>query len=85
MEIDPIVCLYGWLLSDACIAKSAAATFNRTLNLDLPVGGIEGAHGVNNTGAATYSIPVKLPPGSNGMAPVISVNYNSQTGNGLCG
>jgi RHS repeat-associated protein len=62
-----------------------AATFNRTLNLDLPVGVIEGAHGVSTTGAATYALPIKVAPGTNGMAPVISVNYNSQTGNGLCG
>jgi len=60
-------------------------TFARQIDLSLPVGIIEGHHGVSATGAATYNIPIKLPPGTNGMIPDISVNYNSQGGNNIVG
>lgn len=36
-------------------------------------------------GIASYSIPVQLPPGRNGMQPSVSLNYSSRGGNGLAG
>ena len=38
-----------------------------------------------NTGAAVYSIPVALPPARGAMQPAVSINYNSQRGNGWAG
>jgi hypothetical protein len=48
-------------------------------------GRTQGAFNVSTSGAATYSIPIWTPPGPNGITPSISVNYNSQGGNGLAG
>ncbi len=57
---------------------------DRKVNVNLPVGTIAGSHGVSN-GAATYSIPIPLPPGRKGLVPSLSVNYNSLSTGGLIG
>ena len=57
----------------------------RELNYNLPVGTTAGAHSVGLTGAATYQVPLVIPPGTAGMEPGISLVYNSQAGNGLLG
>ncbi len=49
------------------------------------VGAITGNFRVNESGSATYSIPVFAPAGIAGVTPQISLNYDSQGGNGLLG
>ena len=49
------------------------------------VGRTEGDAGVTATGAARYSIPLDLPPGTNGLAPSLALTYDSRSGNGLLG
>ena len=40
---------------------------------------------VNDTGAATYSIPIATAPGRRGVQPELAIRYNSHTGNGPLG
>ncbi|MGJ8664210.1 MAG: SpvB/TcaC N-terminal domain-containing protein, partial [Marinicella sp.] len=47
-------------------------------------GPLPGSAGVSG-GAATYNIPMVLPPGRKGMAPELSINYSSKGGNGVMG
>ncbi|WP_253707510.1 FG-GAP-like repeat-containing protein [Bradyrhizobium sp. WD16] len=46
---------------------------------------VPGKFAVSASGAATYSIPISLPPGSAGMEPSLKLEYNNQSGNGLLG
>lgn len=49
------------------------------------VGHTVGSFSVSNTGAATYSVPIVVPPGVAGVQPQLSINYDSHGGNGLLG
>lgn len=56
------------------------------MDYSLPVGTINGVVDVNTmTGASQYNVPIKIPMGTAGMMPNVSINYNSQTGNGILG
>ncbi|MDD6209951.1 MAG: FG-GAP-like repeat-containing protein [Bacteroidales bacterium] len=59
--------------------------YNRPLKDNLSVGTTAGTADVGPTGAATYSIPISVVPGTAGMQPNIGINYSSQSGSGLLG
>ena len=52
---------------------------------DGVVGTLPGCFSVSNTGAAVYSIDLKLPNAIGTMMPKISFVYNSQSSNGIMG
>lgn len=49
------------------------------------VGSTRGDLSVSKTGGAVYSIPIDLPPGVNNVAPSVSLNYSSHSGDGIAG
>ncbi len=64
---------------------TSSSFINRNVNVNLPVGSLPGTADVVSSGGSSYAIPVFSPPGTNGIAPSVSVSYNSQSGNGIMG
>ena len=46
---------------------------------------LPGQFDVSASGASTYSIPIAVPPGTGGMVPSLSLEYSSQSGDGIMG
>lgn len=59
--------------------------FVKTIDFTKPVGTVEGSVSATASGGVSYSIPVFTPPGTNGQEPAITIAYNSQGGNSICG
>ena len=64
----------------AAFFLTSHATLSYAQTMALP-----GSFSVGASGAASYSIPIAVPPGTAGVAPSLTLEYNSQGGNGLLG
>lgn len=58
---------------------------NGGANPAVPVGATSGSLQIDKNGAATYSVPLWVTPGTAGMQPQLSLNYSSQAGAGSLG
>ena len=57
----------------------------RSLNTSYLVGATNGSFNVNPMGGASYTIPLEMLPGVNGLSPGISLVYSSNSGPGVAG
>ena len=77
---------FAELITDQPVLNSVAKALNNAILLYDPVpGAIAGDFEVNGNGGAMYTIPITVPPGRQGIQPDLSLQYNSQQGNGLVG
>ena len=55
------------------------------IDTNLPVGNSPAVFNVNQMGAANYTVPIRVAPGTAGMQPELAINYSSRGGTGFCG
>src|ERR1043166_4228263 len=83
MESKNLVrCIAGLVVA---IAMVGLAGHDAKAQSDKIPGMSLGSFKVNNNGGANYTISIVVPPGTNGIAPKLALQYNSQGSNGLLG
>ncbi|WP_218044983.1 SpvB/TcaC N-terminal domain-containing protein, partial [Kiloniella majae] len=77
--------LAGLCLAGSLSVALVGAAFAQTSNTTTVAGSLEGEFAVDDSGAATYSLPISVPPGIAGNEPRLALSYSSQAGNGPLG
>ena len=67
------------------LAMGTLAISSQPAAAGAPAMTVLGQFGVGATGAANYSIPITVPPGTAGMVPSLSLGYSSQGSDGIVG
>lgn len=86
-DINPTVVEFTETYSDEVIIKRIRIS---TLPAQEPVFGedfgyLAGNFSVSESGSASYTIPLKTPPGAGGLKPELSITYSSSGSNGMLG
>ncbi len=74
--IKPLQLMLALLLLLSSAAVAAA---------DAPAGIVSSQFSVDQTGAAQYQVPIRVPPGTAGVEPELSFNYGSHSSEGMMG
>ncbi|MDO4727142.1 MAG: FG-GAP-like repeat-containing protein, partial [Porphyromonadaceae bacterium] len=91
-----IILLVFFITNVLCYAQQTSSIFDPPVKppvIDIPiteindntVSAMPSNVDVTPMGAASYSIPIQVPPGTNGFQPNIAISYNSQAGFGAMG
>ena len=79
MELPSLMRRFGASLAAAVLLAQVATIAS------AGVGRTPGVASVSEDGEAQYTIPIELPPGTNGMTPILSLDYRHRTRGGLVG
>ena len=78
--------IMGERVNSLCLVLLAAGiVLSQSASAEVAIGSIPGTFNVSLSGSSSYSIPIKIAPGSAGTQPQIQLNYDSQTLGGALG
>ncbi|MEO0444366.1 MAG: SpvB/TcaC N-terminal domain-containing protein [Pseudomonadota bacterium] len=73
------------LVAASCLSLFSLHSHSQGVQTANQVGNTPAQFDVSYGGAASYKVPLNVPVGAAGLQPAISLNYNSQYGNGVMG